>query len=89
MREQFPPITINFAPVKVIGIPGLALVWAAHELGLSASLQVVDYPDVWYRIPYLLMSAFQNGLSEAWGRKSVIAASESSNSVSQSRRCSW
>ena len=26
MREQFPPITINFAPVKVIGIPGLSLV---------------------------------------------------------------
>ena len=26
MREQFPPITINFAPVKVVGIPGLSLV---------------------------------------------------------------
>ena len=26
MREQFPPITINFTPVKVVGIPGLSLV---------------------------------------------------------------
>jgi len=48
----------------LIGIPGLGLVWAAHELGLNAALAVVDFPDVWYRIPYLLLSAFQNGLAE-------------------------
>lgn len=48
----------------LIGIPGLMLVWAAHELGVNASLDVVDFPDVWYRVPYLLLSAFQNGLSE-------------------------
>lgn len=48
----------------LIGIPGLTLVWAAHELGINASLDVVDFPDVWYRVPYLLLSAFQNGLSE-------------------------
>jgi uncharacterized protein len=48
----------------LIGIPGLALVWAAHEAGVNASLAVVDFPDVWYRIPYLLLSAFQNGLAE-------------------------
>jgi membrane protease YdiL (CAAX protease family) len=50
--------------LALIGIPGLGLVWAAHELGLNASLAVVDVPDVWYRIPYLLLSAFQNGLAE-------------------------
>lgn len=48
----------------LIGIPGLALVWSAHELGISATLAVVDVPDAWYRVPYLLLSAFQNGLSE-------------------------
>jgi hypothetical protein len=26
MSERFPPITINFTPVKVVGIPGLSLV---------------------------------------------------------------
>jgi hypothetical protein len=26
MSKQFPPITINFTPVKVVGIPGLSLV---------------------------------------------------------------
>lgn len=48
----------------LIGIPGLALVYGAHRFGLNASLQVVGFPDVWYRVPYLLASAFQNGLSE-------------------------
>ena len=48
----------------LIGIPGLALVYAAHEFGLNASLQVVDFPDVWYRVPYLLLSALQNGAAE-------------------------
>jgi membrane protease YdiL (CAAX protease family) len=48
----------------LIGIPGLGLVWTAHEIGLNASLEAVSYPDYWYRIPYLLLSAFQNGLSE-------------------------
>jgi hypothetical protein len=35
MREQFPPITINFAPVKVIGIPGLSLVAIAVAIALE------------------------------------------------------
>jgi len=26
MREPFPPVTINFGSVKVVGIPGLSLV---------------------------------------------------------------
>jgi membrane protease YdiL (CAAX protease family) len=50
--------------LALIGIPGLGLVWAAHQLGLNASLAVVDFPDVWYRVPYLLLSAFQNGFAE-------------------------
>lgn len=50
--------------LALIGIPGLALVYAAHQVGANASLQVVDFPDVWYRVPYLLLSAFQNGFSE-------------------------
>ncbi len=50
--------------LALIGIPGLALVYAAHQAGVNASLNVVSFPDVWYRIPYLLASAFQNGLSE-------------------------
>lgn len=48
----------------LIGIPGLGLVWAAHQAGVNASIAVVDFPDVWYRVPYLLVSAFQNGFAE-------------------------
>ncbi|MEP6599522.1 MAG: CPBP family intramembrane glutamic endopeptidase [Actinomycetota bacterium] len=48
----------------LIGIPGLALVWAARELGLNASLAVVDLPDLWYRVPLLLLEAAQNGILE-------------------------
>jgi uncharacterized protein len=48
----------------LIGIPGLALVWAAHELGINASLAVVDLPDEWYRLPLLLLEAAQNGILE-------------------------
>lgn len=48
----------------LIGIPGLALVWAAHELDLNASLAVVDLPDIWYRIPLLVLEAAQNGILE-------------------------
>lgn len=49
----------------LIGIPGLILVWAAHNLGVSASLAVVDVPDTWYRVPLLSLQAAQNaGLEE-------------------------
>ena len=48
----------------LIGIPGLALVYVARELGLNAQIVVTDFPDVWYRIPVLLLDAFQDGVAE-------------------------
>jgi membrane protease YdiL (CAAX protease family) len=48
----------------LIGIPGLVLVWAAHQLGVSANLAVVDVPDTWYRVPLLVLQATQNGVLE-------------------------
>jgi uncharacterized protein len=53
---------IGFA--ALIGIPGIGLVWVAHELGINASLAVVDLPDIWYRVPLLLLEAAQNGILE-------------------------
>jgi membrane protease YdiL (CAAX protease family) len=50
--------------LALIGIPGLGLVYLAHRVGLNASLDVVNFPDVWYRVPYLVLSAFQNGFAE-------------------------
>ena len=48
----------------LIGIPGLALVWAARQAGINATLNVVDFPDVWYRVPVLILDAAQNGILE-------------------------
>jgi membrane protease YdiL (CAAX protease family) len=50
--------------LALIGIPGLALVYVAHRLGLNATIAVVNFPAVWYRVPYLLVSAAQNGFLE-------------------------
>jgi membrane protease YdiL (CAAX protease family) len=54
----------GFGFCALIGIPGLGLVWTAHELGLNAQLDVVSLPDVWYRVPLLLLDAAQNGILE-------------------------
>jgi len=35
MREHFPPVTINFAHVRIIGIPGLSLVAIAVAIALE------------------------------------------------------
>ena len=48
----------------LIGIPGLVLVWAAQQLGVSANLAVVNIPDTWYRVPLLTLQAAQNGALE-------------------------
>jgi uncharacterized protein len=64
LRRRRTEIAQGIGFLALIGIPGLALVYAAHRAGVNASLDVVDFPDVWYRVPYLLGSAFQNGLAE-------------------------
>jgi membrane protease YdiL (CAAX protease family) len=48
----------------LIGIPGLGLIYLARQLNLNANLDVVDFPDVWYRVPMLLLDAAQNGILE-------------------------
>jgi membrane protease YdiL (CAAX protease family) len=48
----------------LIGLPGLLLVYVAHELGLNAQLDVTTISDTWYRYPVLVLSALQNGFYE-------------------------
>jgi membrane protease YdiL (CAAX protease family) len=48
----------------LIGVPGLGLVYVARQLGLNAQIVVTSFPDVWYRVPILLLDAFQDGVAE-------------------------
>jgi membrane protease YdiL (CAAX protease family) len=48
----------------VIGIPGLLLYVAAHALGISATIVPSGLPDVWWRIPVLILSAATNATLE-------------------------
>jgi membrane protease YdiL (CAAX protease family) len=48
----------------LIGGPGLAFVYVARKLGLNAQIVVTNFPDVWYRVPTLILEAFQQGVAE-------------------------
>jgi membrane protease YdiL (CAAX protease family) len=48
----------------LIGLPGLGLVYVARRLGLNAQIVVTNFPDVWYRVPTLILEAFQQGFAE-------------------------
>jgi membrane protease YdiL (CAAX protease family) len=48
----------------VIGGAGLALYLAAHALGFAVTLDVVDLPAVWWRIPVEVLSALHDGVLE-------------------------
>ena len=48
----------------LIGIPGLGLVYVARQIGANAQIVVTNFPAVWYRVPILVIDAFQNGIAE-------------------------
>ena len=48
----------------VIGIPGLLLYLAAYALGISATIVPSGLPDVWWRVPVLVLSAAMNATLE-------------------------
>jgi membrane protease YdiL (CAAX protease family) len=47
-----------------IGLPGLALVYAAAQLGLNADIVPAALNPVWWAIPVLILSALQNSILE-------------------------
>jgi len=52
------------ALAAVIGGSGLGLYFAAYKSGISLNIVAESLPDIWWRIPILLLSALQNGLLE-------------------------
>lgn len=63
-RLRLREITQGAGFALLLGAPGLALVYFARKAGLNAQIVVTDFPDVWYRIPVLLLDAFQDGIAE-------------------------
>jgi len=52
------------ALAAVIGGAGLGLYLIAYHLGVELNVVAENLPDVWWRIPVLLLSAAQNGILE-------------------------
>ncbi|MGH3168948.1 MAG: CPBP family intramembrane glutamate endopeptidase, partial [Trebonia sp.] len=48
----------------LIGFSGLGLYILAYKAGFNVNVVAESLPDVWWRIPVLLLSALQNGLLE-------------------------
>ena len=48
----------------VIGGSGLGLYLIAYKSGIALNIVAEGLPDIWWRIPVLLLSALQNGLLE-------------------------
>jgi membrane protease YdiL (CAAX protease family) len=48
----------------VIGGCGLGLYLIAYKSGIALNIVAEGLPDIWWRIPVLLLSALQNGLLE-------------------------
>jgi membrane protease YdiL (CAAX protease family) len=48
----------------LIGGSGLGLYLIAYKSGISLNVVAESLPDIWWRIPVLLLSAFQDGLLE-------------------------
>ena len=47
-----------------IGGAGLGLYVVAHALNLNATVVPTSLPDVWWRVPVLVLDAFRNGITE-------------------------
>jgi membrane protease YdiL (CAAX protease family) len=52
------------ALAAVIGGSGLGLYLIAYHVGVELNVVAEDLPDVWWRVPVLLLSAFQNAAVE-------------------------
>jgi hypothetical protein len=57
-------VTRGAVLAAVIGFSGLGLYLLAFKAGISVNVVAENLPDVWWRIPALLLSALQNGALE-------------------------
>ena len=63
-REPGPDLAKGAVLAAVIGGSGLALYIAAFKLGLALNVVPENLPDVWWRIPVLVLQAARDGILE-------------------------
>lgn len=63
-RRPGPDLGRGAALAALIGGSGLGVYLAAHALGLDVTLVAANLPNVWWRIPVLLLAAAQWGVLE-------------------------
>jgi len=64
LRRPGPDLLRGAALAAIIGGSGLGLYLAAFHLGFNLNVVAESLPNVWWRIPVLVLSAAQNGLLE-------------------------
>jgi membrane protease YdiL (CAAX protease family) len=64
LRKDKRQILPGLALAAVVGGTGLAFYLLAHALGASLTVVPENLPNVWWRIPVLILSAVQNALVE-------------------------
>ncbi|MFT4199942.1 CPBP family intramembrane glutamic endopeptidase [Gordonia sp. (in: high G+C Gram-positive bacteria)] len=57
-------VPVGLGLAALIGLPGLALVFAAHHLGLNAALVPSDTGGPWWQTPVLVAVAIGNAVAE-------------------------
>ncbi|MBV9292968.1 MAG: CPBP family intramembrane metalloprotease [Frankiales bacterium] len=63
-RDRWRDLLRGACLAAVVGGAGLGLYLAAHASGANLTVVAEALPDVWWRIPVLVLSAAQNGLLE-------------------------
>ncbi len=83
-RPLYSNLWQGFALAAAIGIPGLALYFAARQLGLSAQIVTSDLGTNWWTVPVLLFSALGAALLEE-----VVVVGYFFDRLQKLRRSKW
>src|SRR5579875_3899970 len=61
-RHPVPDVARGAVVAAIIGGAGLGLYLAAHALGIDVTIDAVDLPAYWWRIPVEILSAAHDGI---------------------------
>ncbi|WP_432832482.1 CPBP family intramembrane glutamic endopeptidase [Dactylosporangium sp. CA-092794] len=64
VRRPLRDLAYGAGLAALIGLPGLGLVWAARQLGISAQIVPEALGAHWWSVPVLILSAVENGVLE-------------------------